>query len=121
MRRDYNSRELSSADAGNFEYDFRTMRCRLNGSSSILVVSALLTTSGLARAAEPRDAAAAEVLFEAGKNLMERGDYAAACPKFEESYRLDPATGALFALALCHERAGKIATAWVEYMEVAGR
>ncbi|HEY3495257.1 MAG TPA: hypothetical protein VGK73_11250 [Polyangiaceae bacterium] len=84
-------------------------------------MSSLWLSGGAARAAEPRDAAAAEVLFEAGKSLLEQGDYAAACPKFEESYRLDPATGALFALALCHERAGKIATAWVEYMEVAGR
>jgi hypothetical protein len=53
--------------------------------------------------------------------LLESGDAAAACPKFAESYRLDPATGALFALALCHEREGKVATAWVEFIETAAR
>src|SRR6187402_3639467 len=52
---------------------------------------------------------------------MERRDYASACPKLEESYRLDPATGALFAVALCHEQQGLLARAWVEFMEVASR
>jgi hypothetical protein len=52
---------------------------------------------------------------------MEKGDYERACPKLEESYRLDPATGALHALALCHERQGRFASAWVELMDVASR
>lgn len=102
---------------------FRTMSCfGFRWSGSIALASTVLLLAGSpVHAAEARDAAAAEALFEAGKALFEQGDYAAACPKFEESYRLDPATGALFALALCHERAGKLATAWVEYMEAAGR
>jgi hypothetical protein len=52
---------------------------------------------------------------------MQAGDYQGACAKLEESYRLDPATGALYALALCHERLGKLATAWVEFMDAAAR
>ena len=89
--------------------------------SRALLLGALLALPSVARAAEPRDSAAAEALFEEAKTLLERGEYEAACPKFAESYRLDPATGALFALALCHERAGKLATAWVEFIETAGR
>jgi hypothetical protein len=86
-----------------------------------LVLGAVLACSGLAHAAETNDPALAEALFEEGKTLLEKGEYAAACPKFAESYRLDPATGAVFALALCHERQGRLATAWVEYLEAASR
>lgn len=63
----------------------------------------------------------ADQLFRQGKEKLAQQDYAAACPLLAQSYELDPASGSLLALALCHEREGKLASAHREYGEVATR
>jgi len=92
----------------------------LRTTTSLALLALVVAVPGLARAAGT-DAAAAEVLFRDGKQLMANGDFNHACPKLAESYRLDPATGALLATALCYERAGKLATAWATYTQAASR
>jgi hypothetical protein len=59
--------------------------------------------------------ALATALFKEGRRLMEAGQVAAACRKFEESQRLDPGGGTLLNLAACHEQEGRTASAWTEF------
>ena len=59
----------------------------------------------------------AEALFEEGRRLMAAGQYAAACAKFAASDRLDRGAGTLLNLALCYEKNGQNASAWVTYKD----
>lgn len=63
-------------------------------------------------------AARAQALFEEGRLLMVQDLYVKACPKFEESQRLDPAVGTLLNLAICEEKAKRKDRACAHYAEV---
>lgn len=80
---------------------------------------ALVSLTPQSAAAQQRDPAAAQALFDQARELSRRGRYAEACPKFLESNRLDPGIGTQFRLAECYEQTGQIATAWATFLDVA--
>jgi hypothetical protein len=69
--------------------------------------------------ATPQDQAIAQSLYDEGRNLMTAKNYPQACPKLEESQRLDPAPATQFHLADCYERIGRTASAWAAFLDVA--
>jgi hypothetical protein len=78
------------------------------------VIFALCLFAHEARA-ESADEVRADALFREGMQKFDAGEIRSACEAFTESLRLDPKLGTLLNLALCHEREGKTATAWLEY------
>lgn len=63
--------------------------------------------------------ATAHSLFLEARAAMEKGDYETACPKLEESMRLDPAVGTQLNMADCYERVGKVGSAWAGFLDAA--
>lgn len=89
--------------------------------SALIVV--LLSLGLLPRAAFAQSAntQAAEGLFQEGLTLLESGKTSEACEKFVASHRLDPANGTLQNVASCHEKEGRTASAWSEWLDLAGK
>jgi hypothetical protein len=50
---------------------------------------------------------------------MAAGNYADACPAYEQAFRLDPTVNGAFNLAECHEALGRTATAYLDWLEAA--
>ena len=84
-----------------------------------LVVSIAALTATVCRPAAATDPATATMLFNEARRLVASGRYSEACPKFEESERLDPGIGTQFNLADCYEHTARIASAWALFLDVA--
>ncbi len=85
-------------------------------SISFVLASLALLVAHPARADESASTVAT-ALFEDAMTLMKDGRYAEACPKLRESHRVDPAGGTILNLAICLEKEGKTASAYVAYDE----
>jgi hypothetical protein len=70
-----------------------------------------LVVSGVAHAESP-----ARALFDAAIDLTKAGNYAEACPKLEESQRLEPSRTTQIYLADCWEHIGRSASAFRLYV-----
>ncbi len=84
----------------------------------LLVILAPLLASATGHA-QTTDAAAAQGLFDTGRQLMAQGRPSEACPKFLASLKLDAKTGTALNLAACYDQTGQIASAWARYLETA--
>jgi len=95
----------------------------LLGSLAAPLAAALLTLGtaapAFAQAAQPAPLleTEGERLFREGRLALLDGRLAEACPKLEKSQALEPHVGTLLNVAACHERQGKVGSAWVEYQK----
>lgn len=78
-----------------------------------------ITIPHRAYAATPQEQAAAQALYDEARTLIKAENFGPACPKLEESQRLEPTVVTLFHLATCYERTDRKASAWSAYLEVA--
>jgi serine/threonine-protein kinase len=84
------------------------------------LLSAALAFSGAAAAqTDVSTKAAAEGLFDQGRDSMKKGDFRNACAYLERSQQIDPAVGTLLYLAECYEKVGRTASAWATFREAA--
>ena len=85
----------------------------------LILTSALAVTSLAWADPSPTDKAASDVLFKDAKQLVGEGRFNEACPKFEESQRLDPTPGTLLNLGDCYTAASppRTASAWGAYRQ----
>ena len=67
------------------------------------------------------DATVAQQLYDKAKQLEADGKLREACTAFAASFKADPQLGVLLNLADCHEKIGKLASAWSEFREAVNR
>jgi hypothetical protein len=85
--------------------------------------SAVLALAGAARSAgaAPSDEPSSDALYAEARAALDAGNYDKACPLFAEYYEHDPVPGALFALAECESRWGKVARSLEHFEEFVRR
>ena len=85
----------------------------------LILASALAVTSPAWADPSPSDKAASDILFKDAKQLVGEGRINEACPKFEESQRLDPTPGTLLNLGDCYKAGSppRTASAWGAYRQ----
>jgi len=81
------------------------------------LVAGVFSPSAARAESDAASRALAVQLFDEAEALIAKGRAAEACPKYAESFRLDPQLGALIYLGECYEKNGQLASAWGSYRE----
>ncbi|MRG96724.1 tetratricopeptide repeat protein [Polyangium spumosum] len=84
---------------------------------SFVALGVVLVAAG-AGAADPAGDAKVNALFQEARAAFIAGDYATACPKYEEVVRLRPGLGARVGLGDCYRKMGRLARAWETYRAI---
>jgi hypothetical protein len=85
---------------------------------AVLLSAFIFSLAPAARAqGDANSRALAVQLFDEAESLFAKNRVADACPKYAESYRLDPQLGVLVYLAECYEKNGQLASAWGAFRE----
>lgn len=83
--------------------------------SCVAALFACSWASAAHAAPSPTDVVVAQRAFDEARDLFRDGKLTAACAKFALSQKLDPKLGTLLNLAICHQKEGKLASAWSEF------
>jgi hypothetical protein len=81
-------------------------------------VALVLAAPAVRAQAADTTAPTAQSLFDAGMQALAAGFYTEACPRLEQSWRLEPRPDTRFYLADCYEKTGRTASAWINFWEV---
>jgi hypothetical protein len=90
-----------------------------SGAATLVLAAALLASAAAYADTTADQRAAAQALFDDARKLIADKKWVEACPKLEESQRLDPGLGTLLNLAECQSQIGKTASAWANFLEAA--
>ena len=93
------------------------MPTALHRPAYLLAALALVGARDAHAQAPSRNPVVAQALYDEARRLVQAGKYGEACPKFKESYQLDPGGGTMLNLADCYEKQGKTALAWSTFKE----
>ena len=77
-----------------------------------MIAALALAHAPRVRADQPKETSPAVQLFDEARELMEDGKYEPACPKLEQSQKLDPQLGTQLHLGHCYEKLGQVAAAY---------
>lgn len=83
----------------------------IRSTSCSALVALTLTFAGVAHADPAGDKNAAEAVFREGRELMDKGDFKSACPRFEKSLALYQSASAALNLAKCYAKTDRLAAA----------
>lgn len=94
-----------------------TVKSQFSSLCLIAFSSMVLTTPArpIWAAPTPEERARSDSLFNEATKLMDEGKFNQACPKLEESLRLEEMGGTALNLGLCYLKIGRTASAWAEF------